>query len=109
MRFADLTVQEKDKALKAGLARYVVHRAHVPDDALERGQFLGTLGHTLDAAVRIADPSFTNTSTMRWVGYSRAVLRNGEKQSNRAWESYPEHMQVITKKIADHLETYVSL
>jgi hypothetical protein len=107
MRFAELQVQEKEQALRAGLARFVVHRADVPEDPYERGEFLGRLGHTLDAAVRMADPSFSNTSTMRWVGYSRAILHNGERQSNRAWESYPEHMQVITKKIADHLEAYV--
>lgn len=107
MRFADLRVNEKDKALKAGLARYVVHRADVPTDPWDRGQFLGQLGHTMNAAVRLADPSFTNTSTTRWVGYTRAILAKGEKQSNRTWESYPPYMQAISERIADHLEAYV--
>ena len=107
MRFAELQVQEKEQALKAGLARFVVHRAYVPEDPYERGQFLGKVGHTLDAAVRMADPSFTRTSSTRWVGYTRAILANGERQSNRTWESYPEHIQAITEKIADHLEAYV--
>ena len=109
MRFAELQVQEKEQALRAGLARFVVHRADVPEDPYERGEFLGKLGHTLDAAVRMADPSFSNTSTVRWVGYTRAILSNGEKQSNRTWASYPGHIQAITEKIADHLEAYVSL
>jgi len=46
---------------------------------------------------------------VRWVGYTRAILSNGEKQSNRTWASYPGHIQAITEKIADHLEAYVSL
>jgi len=54
-----------------------------------------------------ADPSFTNTSTTRWVGYTRAILAKGEKQSNRTWESYPPYMQAISERIADHLEAYV--
>ena len=108
MRFADLTTNEKEMVLKAGLARYVVHRAEVPTDPWDRGQFLGKLGHTLDAAVRTADPGFTNTSTTRWVGYTRGILARGEKRSNRGWDSYPTHMQAITEKIADHLEAYVT-
>ena len=105
MQFSELQNEKKEQALKAGLARFLKHRIDESAETQCFGDVTDEVGQVLYQAAHQADPAgAVFKSPKGWSGYARAILANGEKQSNRKWTEYSSDVEAVAGSIADFLE-----